>query len=136
MSKVSEKLDERILEAEEHLSNLTPGTDSYSAAAESLNKLYRLRLDEIKADLEYKERFESRKLEERKLNAEKEFKRAELKAQKKDRIFRYCIDIGASLLPFGGYLFLGLKGLEFETTGSITSPIIRAIFTGFKPTRK
>lgn len=94
-----------------------PTAEGYSAATDRLEKLYKLRIEEIKAD------------------GEIEFKKAQLAEGKKDRWIKLIVDgvaIGAPLVCYGVWYY---SGLEFEKTGSIRSLPVRNLLSLFKPRR-
>ena len=79
------KLDELIdLEIKE-ISELQTGTKEKSAAIDDLTKLYRLRIDEKKVDLDYKDRCRTRENEELQAGHDIDQRKDQMQDQKNDR---------------------------------------------------
>ena len=130
----------------EKLSNLTPGSKEHSEAVESVNKLYRLKIDELKAEWEYSEKFDRREmdeahlkredeLKEKQFKSDEEFKKKQIDEMRFERYFKYCVEVA---LAVGGWVFFNHqtnKGYRFEQTGTILSHTFRNILHGIKPRR-
>lgn len=115
MDDIKHLLDEEIEAEFEKLSSMEAGSDERAKATEDLAKLYKLRIDEIKAENERKDK----------------------KAQRKDLMTDRLINIGLQLgLTAGGWLFYYIcfhKGLKFEETGTLTSPWMRNLVSRMTP---
>ena len=115
MEDIKHLLDEEIEAEFENLSSMEPGSDERAKATEDLAKLYKLRIDEIKAETE----------------------RDDKKAQRKEVILDRCLNIGLQVgLTVGGWLVYDIwhrRGLKFEETGTITSPMTRNLVSRMLP---
>ena len=111
-------LDEEIRQEIDELSNLEIGSDKYTAAVESLAKLYKLRIDEMKND------------------NDKEDEKCRIQEEIKDRFFKFGIAAAEIVLPLIFYGIWMRRGLEFEKNGTFTSQVFRGLFSRFRPTKK
>lgn len=118
MENIKELLDGEIASAIENLTLLKPGSEEYSAAVESIAKLYKLRIDETEHEHERQQ----------KVN--------QLDEQVKDRYFRVGLEAAGIILPLAFYAFWMRKGFKFEETGTFTSTTFRGLFNRFRPTNK
>lgn len=131
----------------ESLSRVEIGSKEYTAAVEGFTKLYRLRIDEAKNELDYFEKQDRRTMERELHEAEEKLKRdqmaheaelqereAELKkeADKKEWI-RWAVSLGAqvsmTVLGVVSYGKLFNKGLKFEETGTVVSTTMRGLLS-------
>lgn len=129
MSELKVKLTEEIKEQFDELRALPPGSDERANAVEDLAKLYKLKIEENKADQDYTERCDKRILE-------AEQKLAELNEQAKDRNYRLVVEVG---LGVSYLIFYGIwmkKGFKFEETGTFTSSTFKGLTHLFKPTKR
>lgn len=138
----------------EGLSELEPGSKERATEVENLAKLYRLKIDETKNELDYFEKQDRRALEEKLHEAEEQLKReqmeteAKLKREQMDReaetkereeqlkkeenknewlrmVVNLGINCGVSLLTLACYNGWYHKGLKFHQTDSLTEPMTK-----------
>lgn len=151
---LKELLEEEIKSEIEYLNELDPGSDEHSKAVESIAKLYKLKMEETKTNLEFEDKSERRIAEKEQLNLDYKFKekqydnevlireqddklkRSQLGEQVKDRYFKLGIEIAGIVLPLMFYASWMRKGFKFEETGTFTSTTFRGLFNRFKPTKK
>ena len=140
---IRQALADEILDQFENLKNLDPGSKEQQTAVENITKLYRLGLEDVKADADYDEKLYRRDVDvqhERdeldKQAREEEFKRNQLSEQIKDRYFRLGIEVAGIILPLMFYASWMKKGFKFEETGTYTSTTFRGLFNRFRPTKK
>lgn len=122
-------LEEEIKSEISNLSKLEYGCEKHTAAVESLNKLYKLKLEEDKNYLEYVDKEKVR-------NADKSFKNTQMKENVKDRYFRIGTAAFELILPLICYGVWMRRGFKFEENGTFTSQTFRGLFSRFKPTKK
>lgn len=133
---LKELLEGEIKSEIENLQSLTLGSKEHVEAVESLSKLYKLNIDEVKLEGEFAEIYEKTCIEKEKMKDEREQKEIQLKEQNKDRWIKFGVDIAQIGLPL---LFYGIwmkQGFKFEETGTFTSNTFRGLINKFKPTRK
>lgn len=120
--KIREALANEILKELECLDSFEYGTEEHEKAVESLIKLYRVGLEEVKTDTEYDEIVTRREME--KIKEEKD---------QKDRWIRYGIDICEAFGPWVIYCWLFNEGLIFEKTGVVSSNFFRSLIQKLMP---
>lgn len=116
-----ELLEERIKAGIRNLDNLEDGTEAKATAIDGVTKLYKLKIDEAKAEQEQIEKEKNIELEKDRLCEEK-----------KSRYCKLGMDaatLGVTLL-FNAYF--AVKGFKFEETGTFVSKTFRGLSKGFK----
>lgn len=126
---IKELLEEEIKTEIENLSSLEAGSEKHSVAVESLAKLYKLRLDETKNEMDCRDKSENRK-------NDIDFKRVQISEAGKDRYVKIGIAAAELILPLMFYAVWMRKGFKFEENGTYTSTTFRGLFSRFKPTKK
>lgn len=116
MDNVEDLLGIEIRRSILNLETLTFGSQEHSAAVESVNKLYRLRVDSIKQSQENEQ--EERLKEERVI----------------DRRIKICLEAAKIGVPIVFYGIWMRRGLKFEETGTFTSKVFNGLHSRFKPT--
>ena len=129
---VKKMLNDEIERQFEDLSTLASGSDEKVKAIEELVKLYKLKIDETKTELDYNEKLERRKMEIEQFNKEKD----QQNEQCKERYFKLGIEVAGIILPLIFYANWMKKGFKFEETGVFASTTFKGLFQKFKPTRK
>lgn len=122
-------LEEEIKTEIRDLSTLEPGSKEKSTAIEDLAKLYKLRIEETKNELDFDEKYYDRE-------NDKQLKKDQLEEQVKDRYFRLGVEAAGIILPLIFYAAWMKRGFKFEETGTYTSTTFRGLFNRFKPTKK
>ena len=140
---IRKALANEILSQLNGLSNLQPGSKEQQTAVENVTKLYRLGLEDVKADTDYDEKVYRRGIdaqhEQDELDRqarEEQFKKDQLAEQIKDRYFKLGIEVAGIVLPLIFYATWMKRGFKFEETGTYTSTTFRGLFNRFRPTKK
>ena len=151
---IKELLNEEIAAEIQAISSLNSGSEEKSKAIEDLAKLYRLRIEETKSELDAEDKRSRRTLEseanvreneikksqlDEQIKAdvqEEQYKRSQLDEQVKDRYFKLGIAAAELLIPLMFYGIWMRKGFKFEETGTYTSTTFRGLFNRFRPTKK
>ena len=151
---IKDLLNEEIAAEIQAISSLGSGSEEKSKAIEDLAKLYRLRIEETKSELDAEDKRSRRTLESEanvreneikksqldeqiKANVQDEqYKRSQLDEQVKDRYFKLGIAAAELLIPLMFYGIWMRKGFKFEETGTYTSTTFRGLFNRFRPTKK
>lgn len=115
---IRDLLNEEISSEIKNLSSFRPGSEEQTAAVENLAKLYELRIEETKVELDFKE------------NCER------LMDQVWDRYLKLGIEVAGLILPLIFYAHWMRKGFKFEETGTFTSTTFRGLFNRFRPTKR
>ena len=151
---IKELLNEEIAAEIQAISSLDSGSEEKSKAIEDLAKLYRLRIQETKSELDAEDKRSRRTLEseanvreneikksqlDEQIKADvqdEQYKRSQLDEQVKDRYFKLGIAAAELLIPIMFYGIWMRKGFKFEETGTYTSTTFRGLFNRFRPTKK
>ena len=151
---IKELLNEEIAAEIQAISSLDSGSEEKSKAIEDLAKLYRLRIEETKSELDAEDKRSRRTLEseanvreneikksqlDEQIKADvqdEQYKRSQLDEQVKDRYFKLGIAAAELLIPIMFYGIWVRKGFKFEETGTYTSTTFRGLFNRFRPTKK
>lgn len=151
---IKDLLNEEIAAEIQAISSLDSGSEEKSKAIEDLTKLYRLRIEETKSELDAEDKRSRRTLEseanvreneikksqlDEQIKADvqdEQYKRSQLDEQVKDRYFRLGIAAAELLIPLMFYGIWMRKGFKFEETGTYTSTTFRGLFNRFRPTKK
>ena len=121
MEELKELLEEEIAEEIQELSSLATGSEEKSSAIEDLSKLYKLKIEETKMELDFEDG---------------QMKKEQLSEQVKDRYFKVGIAAAELILPLMFYAVWLQKGFKFEETGAFTSTTFRGLINRFRPTKK
>ena len=124
---IKELLNEEIAAEIQAISSLDSGSEEKSKAIEDLAKLYRLRIEETKSELDAEDKRSRRTLESEANVRENEIKKSQLDEQ---------IAAAELLIPIMFYGIWMRKGFKFEETGTYTSTTFRGLFNRFRPTKK
>ena len=151
---IKEFLNQEIAAEIQAISSLDSGSEEKSKAIEDLAKLYRLRIEETKSELDAEDKRSRRTLEseanvreneikksqlDEQIKADvqdEQYKRSQLDEQVKDRYFKLGIAAAELLIPIMFYGIWMRKGFKFEETGTYTSTTFRGLFNRFRPTKK
>lgn len=115
-------LDEVIEKEIQEISALNIGADDRADLIEELNQLYKLRIEEAKIEQARLEKYE-----------EKEMKQAQLKSQSLDRWVNIGLQVGLTLASLIAYNIWFNRGLKFEETGTVASPMTRNLMSKMLP---
>lgn len=124
-----EKLNEVISEELEELKKLQVGSDEHLKGSESVEKLYKIALQDVKNQIEIEEQAINEDFNVKKLKIED---KAAIE-EKKDRIVRYAIEGVKIIAPLMLYSIWLKRGFEFEKDGTFTSTTFRSLFQKIKP---
>lgn len=117
MTKIQELLKEEIISEIHAIANMQSGSEEKGKAIDDLDKLYRL------------------KIEDEKLDWERETKKSQQSDQAKDRYFKVGTTLVEIAIPLIFYGIWMNRGFKFEETGAYTSTTFRNLFSRFKPTK-
>lgn len=122
-------LDEEIRAELSDLSALNTGSEEKSGAIDDLVKLYKLRIEETKTELDFEKEIDEHERSD-------QAKREQLSEQVKDRYFKLGIAAAELVLPLMFYAVWMKRGFKFEENGTYTSTTFRGLFNRFRPTKK
>ena len=126
---LKEMLGEEIKAGLSDLASLETGSKEKSEATDDLVKLYKLKIEESKAEMDYLKEIDEHKRSD-------QTKREQLSEQVKDRYFKLGIAVAELVLPLMFYAVWMKRGFQFEKDGTYTSTTFRGLFNRFRPTKK
>ena len=144
-------LQEEITQLFESLKSLEPGSEEYANAARDLKELYKLKIEEIKNDWEFDEKYNRRimeaeqhmldgQLKEKQIDSEAEdrkreleVKEAQLKEMKNEKFWKYGVEVGLAVLTTAFYAVWMHRGFKFEETGTYCSKTFTGLTKHFRP---
>lgn len=142
-NEILKQLGEQISKEIENLESLEPGTEKHTAAVESLAKLHRLRVEELKLEMEEahyqndaEDRLHQMNAEIEVKNAEIALKDAELNEKTKDRYFNAALKVAGKIFEAACFAKWLAIGLEFEEKGSFVSPTFKLVWSKLNPFKK
>lgn len=120
----------------EKLSFLEPGSKEQTEAIENIVKLYRVRIEDSKAAIEYNKGIDDNEFRQEQMEKEERSRKEQLAEQRIDRFVRIGIAAAELMVPIIFYSAWMKKGFKFEETGSFTSMTFKNLINRFKPTKK
>lgn len=129
-------LDEEIKSQINTISDMDVNDENYSKAVDSLVKLHKLRIEEMKSITDSEDQAYKRETDEETCKLNEEIRQEQLSEQKKDRYIRIGLDVAGLLVPIMFYSAWMRRGFKFEESGTFTSTTFRGLFGHFKPTRR
>lgn len=127
--RIKELMDEEIQSQIRDLAAFETGSKEKSDAIEDLAKLYKLRIEEAKAEMDLDDKIDARDSEDR-------FRQEQIKERAKDRYINLGIAAAGIVLPLIFNCVWMAKGFKFEETGTYTSTTFRNLFSRFRTTAK
>lgn len=133
---IKDLLDEEIKSQINTISGMDVDDENYSKAVDSLVKLHKLRIEEMKSITDSEDQAYKRETDEETCKLNEEIRQEQLSEQKKDRYIRIGLDVAGLLVPIMFYSTWMRRGFKFEESGTFTSTTFRGLFGHFKPTRR
>jgi hypothetical protein len=140
-------LDEQMKAGLGDLANLTVGSKEYTEAIESLAKLYRLRIDDSKAAMEYNKEIDDdnfrreqmeqeQKQHQEQAEREEQSRKEQLAEQRKDRYIRVGIAAAELVVPLVFFAKIYQMGYDLEKDGTFTIQTLKNLIRFIKPTKR
>lgn len=140
-------LDEQIKAELGGLSGLAVGSKEYTEAIEGLAKLYRLRIDDSKAAMEYNKEIDDDDFRKKQMEQEEKFhneqaerdeqsRKEQLAEQKKDRYIRIGIAAAELMVPLMFFAKIYQMGYDLEKDGTFTVQTLKNLVRFVKPTKR
>ena len=133
--KITESLDEVLVSQLESLKDSKKPDEEKQKAVDNLVKLYKLRQDDTKLEIDAKKVVNESEEIRNKLNSDICDRTNRLDEQRKDRAVKIALELTGLIVPLICYGIWVNKGLEFEKNGTFTSSVFRALINRFKPTK-
>ena len=140
-------LDEQIKAELGGLSGLAVGSKEHTEAIEGLAKLYRLRIDDSKAAMEYNKEIDDDDFRKKQMEQEEKFhneqaerdeqsRKEQLAEQKKDRYIRIGIAAAELMVPLVFFAQIYQMGYDLEKDGTFTVQTLKNLVRFVKPTKR
>lgn len=140
-------LDEQIKAELGGLSGLAVGSKEHTEAIEGLAKLYRLRIDDSKAAMEYnkeiddddfrkKQMEQEEKIHNEQAERDEQSRKEQLAEQKKDRYIRIGIAAAELMVPLVFFAKIYQMGYDLEKDGTFTVQTLKNLVRFVKPTKR
>lgn len=140
-------LDEQIKAELGGLSGLAVGSKEHTEAIEGLAKLYRLRIDDSKAAMEYNKEIDDDDFRKKQMEQEEKFhneqaekeeqsRKEQLVEQKKDRYIRIGIAAAELVVPLVFFAKIYQMGYDLEKDGTFTVQTLKNLIRFIKPTKR
>ena len=140
-------LDEQIKAELGGLSGLAVGSKEHTEAIEGLAKLYRLRIDDSKAAMEYNKEIDDDDFRKKQMEQEEKFhneqaerdeqsRKEQLAEQKKDRYIRIGIAAAELMVPLVFFAKIYQMGYDLEKDGTFTVQTLKNKVRFVKPTKR
>lgn len=140
-------LDEQIKAELGGLSGLAVGSKEHTEAIEGLAKLYRLRIDDSKAAMEYNKEIDDDDFRKKQMEQEEKFhneqaerdeqsRKEQLAEQKKDRYIRIGIAAAELMVPLVFFAKIYQMGYNLEKDGTFTVQTLKNLVRFVKPTKR
>ena len=143
MAEINKMLDDAIETEIRNLNALETGSKEKSSVIDDIATLYKLRIDEVKANADAEEKRERRIMDSERQKAddaarmqEDAFKQRQIQEQSLDRYVKIGIAVAELTLPLVFYGVWMRRGFKFEETGSFTSTTFRNLIGRFRPTKR
>ena len=129
------------------LSGLAVGSKEHTEAIEGLAKLYRLRIDDSKAAMEYNKEIDDDDFRKKQMEQEEKFhneqaerdeqsRKEQLAEQKKDRYIRIGIAAAELMVPLVFFAKIYQMGYDLEKDGTFTVQTLKNLVRFVKPTKR
>lgn len=140
-------LDEQIKAELGGLSGLAVGSKEHTEAIGGLAKLYRLRIDDSKAAMEYNKEIDDDDFRKKQMEQEEKFhneqaerdeqsRKEQLAEQKKDRYIRIGIAAAELMVPLVFFAKIYQMGYDLEKDGTFTVQTLKNLVRFVKPTKR
>lgn len=127
---IRESLDEVVLSSVEHVNGLAKDSDGYGDAVDNMTKMYRLRMEQAKADCEYDEAYQRRIEEIEKRQADNKLREEQMKQQHKEFMMKLAADVGTNAIKIGVFMIVGKWSAVLESGGVIASGTAKNLIRG------
>mgnify|MGYP003288329965 CR=1 FL=1 len=119
-----------------NLDKLEDGSKEKSAAIDGLSKLYQLKIEEERSQAAHIENMKRLEQEHNQSIIENSQKSEQLKEQSIDRWINFGLQVGIAVGGWIAYDRWNRRGLKFEETGTVTSPLTRNLMSKMLPSLK
>lgn len=127
---IRESFDEAILSSVEHVNDLPKDSEEYEKAVDNMTKMYRLRMEQAKADCEYDEAYQRRIEEIEKRQADNRLREEQLKQQHEEFKMKLFADVVTNGVKIATFVIVGKWSAVLESGGVIASGTAKNLIRG------
>ncbi len=127
---IRELYDDEVIKSLEHLATLPKDSKEYASGVENMVKMYRVRMEQAKADCEYDEAYQRRIEEIEKRQADNKLKEAQMKQQHKEFMTKLGADVITNGIKIGTFIIVGKWSAVLESGGVIASGTAKNLIRG------
>lgn len=118
---IRELYDEAIASSLEHLDTLPKDSKEYAQCVDNVTKMYRLRMEQTKADSEHDEAYKKLIEETEKRQSEIQFREQQMKQQHREFLMKLGADVATNVVKVGTFVLVGKWSAVLESGGVIAS---------------
>ena len=118
---IRELYDEAIASSLEHLDTLPKDSKEYAQCVDNVTKMYRLRMEQTKADSEHDEAYKKLIEETEKRQSEIQFREQQMKQQHREFLMKLGADVATNVVKVGTFVIVGKWSAVLESGGVIAS---------------
>lgn len=118
---IRELYDEAIASSLEHLDTLPKDSKEYTQCVDNVTKMYRVRMEQTKADSEHDEAYKKLIEETEKRQSEIQFREQQMKQQHKEFLMKLGADVATNVVKVGTFVIVGKWSAVLESGGVIAS---------------
>lgn len=127
---IRELYDEAVASSLEHLDTLPKDSKEYADCVDSMTKMYRLRMEQAKADDEYEDAYKRRIEEIEKRQADNELRKQQMAQQHKEFKMKLLADVATNVVKIGTFVVVGKWSAVLESGGVIASGTAKNLIRG------
>jgi sulfate adenylyltransferase subunit 1 (EFTu-like GTPase family) len=127
---IRELYDEAVASSLEHLDTLPKDSKEYADCVDSMTKMYRLRMEQAKADDEYEDAYKRRIEEIEKRQADNELRKQQMAQQHKEFKMKLLADVVTNGVKIGTFVVVGKWSAVLESGGVIASGTAKNLIRG------
>ncbi len=127
---IRELYDEAVASSLEHLDTLPKDSKEYADCVDSMTKMYRLRMEQAKADDEYEDAYKRRIEEIEKRQADNELRKQQMAQQHKEFKMKLLADVATNAVKIGTFVVVGKWSAVLESGGVIASGTAKNLIRG------
>lgn len=118
---IRELYDEAITSSLEHLDTLPKDSKEYAQCVDNVTKMYRVRMEQTKADSEHDEAYKKLIEETEKRQSEIQFREQQMQQQHREFLMKLGADVATNVVKVGTFVIVGKWSAVLESGGVIAS---------------
>jgi CHASE3 domain sensor protein len=122
--------DKAVAASLEHLDTLPKDSKEYAECVDNMTKMYRIRMEQAKADDEYEDAYQRRIEEIEKRQADNELRKQQMAQQHKEFKTKLLADVATNAVKIGTFVIVGKWSAVLESGGVIASGTAKNLIRG------